>query len=516
MGLRAWLTEPHLPAIETAPPPLRVITEATEPDEPFVVRKGYETGIPRGGTEATHRLSGDGRAQKLQTLRDVFKACPWVSIPINVIARTMTAGGVVIVPDADTPEGKSPTPPPAVERLSRLVRRVNPREDMRQLLRSTAQDMLWADSGWIEVTWLSGEPVALWTLDATTMSVDADEHGMVKGYVQRLPDRREPVLFDPHEVIQITLDSVDGGVYGQSPTDTLMTEIDTWLFAAASLKEMARKGFPPRLHVDQPASMPKKEEENWLKHYLSRVLKALNIGTPVMTKGGATVTELTSVSPVDVMKVKDSCRDTIIAGYGVPPRKCGVKTPGQLGGAGEAESENKTLKYNTVGPIAGLLLEKINYAITQVGFGIQGWHIDLPEVDWQDSEIAEKIRDTRLRNGAWVLNRYRQDIGEPPVEGGDDPVIIDRGNIVFWSDIARYTAAEIAKLEGAAEPAAPDAPPAAVPPVPDDDDEPPLSKPGKAGKGPKEEADRRMRLLTESYLRARKRALRELPSEVTV
>ena len=46
-------------------------------------------------------------------------------------------------------------------------------------------------------------------------------------------------------------------------------------------------------------------------------------------------------------------------------------------------------------------------------------------------QIIEQIRDMRLRNGTWTRNKYATEIGEPACDGGDDPVLVDRQNLVL-------------------------------------------------------------------------------------
>ena len=122
---------------------------------------------------------------------------------------------------------------------------------------------------------------------------------------------------------------------------------------------------------------------------------------------------------------------------------------------------------------------------------------------YRDSVIIENIRDTRLRNGAWTLNRYRAEIGEPPVPGGDDAVLVDRQNLVLWTQMKELSNAKIAAL-GTPAVAAGEQPPngepmtgaqpgtdpqGADPADPSDDDEPPT--PGESLRRRQETAFRR-------------------------
>jgi len=135
-------------------------------------------------------------------------------------------------------------------------------------------------------------------------------------------------------------------------------------------------------------------------------------------------------------------RDEILSGYGVPPSKVGVVEAGNLGG-GTGTAQDKTFRVNTVGPIQELVLEKLTFALMYQAYGITDWILKFGVVDWRDDEVIETIRDQRIRNGSWTLNRARADIGEPPVPGGDDAVLIDRQNMVLWSDLSALSQANL-------------------------------------------------------------------------
>jgi hypothetical protein len=85
-----------------------------------------------------------------------------------------------------------------------------------------------------------------------------------------------------------------------------------------------------------------------------------------------------------------------------------------------------------------------------------------------------------IRNGEWTLNRARADIGEPPVEGGDEPVLIDRQNLVQWSHMADMSAANIAAKTAKGEVAAPPEHEPPPRPVTGPEPEPPEEEPAPA------------------------------------
>lgn len=492
-------------------------------------RIGYEYGAGNVPSSARNAAAySQERLQILNQLHQAYLTCPWVSAPIDLIARTVTAGGLQVVADA-AENTEVPPDTPEVTRLKRLLRFTNPREDMVQLLRSCVIDLNLFGDAYIEVVTLLGEPVALYALDATTMSVVADDHGEVTGYVQQIDGgggSRE-AEFTPEQVIHISLDAPRGGVYGVGPAQKALLPVTAWLFTEATIKECFRRGDPPRLHVDLAHSQDT-EVQRWREQYMVFNLGPKAAGTPVVTTGGGVVQVLDARKVTDYLDASRQLRDEIISSFGVPPSKLGIIETGNLGG-GTGESQDKTLRVNTIIPIANLVLEKINFHLVQSGFGITGWHLEFGEIDFRDSKTIEDIRDTRIRNGMYTLNRGRDEIGEPPVEGGDEPILVDRQNLVLWRDMDSMSKAGIAmKLKGTSlepgevtpgEPVtlakAPDEPePAGSPLAPDDG--PGLPGDATPGTGPTESArDRDARRIERAweaaYRMRRRQAMDELP-----
>ena len=430
------------------------ISESTTAGPPKVpTRQGFEAGIPSGGlTEYSQGIGAStqtDRRSMMQQLFEAYLACPWSWASVNAIARTITAGGLVTDWDADDGEGDQEIPdkPPEVLAMERLLAYVNPSSDIRQLVRNIITDLLVFGDAFIEVTWVGRQPVALYNLDSPTMCPIADEHGVVTRYVQ-ITDFGQRAEFEPREVIHIALDAPRSGVFGISPTQAAMLPIVSWLFAAANGKETFRKGQPPLIHVDFPQGMQQPEMNRWLQMYAARNVGPRNLGTPIATKGGATIVELAQGKGADMEAFLSQKRDEILAVYGVPPSKASVIESGNLGG-GTGEAQDKTFRVTTCQPIAEIVLEKLNFHLARQGFGITGWHLKFEEIDMRDSETIEKIRDMRIRNGTWTLNRCRTEIGEPPTPGGDEAVLIDRQNLVKWADMDAMSKASIAfKLKG--------------------------------------------------------------------
>lgn len=419
-------------------------------------RAGFPDGIPIGGaTEANPGETPTGsvvdRKAYMRQLLQAYLACPWASTSVDAIARTSTAGGCDVYPIGSVIEDTSGKEAPAeVKHIQKLLQYVNPHQDIRQLMRGVITDLLVYGDSFTEIVYEAGIPVALYPLDPITITVEADEHGSVLGYKQTSETNRH-ASFEPHEVIHVKFDTPGDALYGVSPTQKTILSITTWLFAKALVKDTMKRGDPIRAHVDWPMAISENERKKFQQQYSIRNLGARNIGNLFETKGGAQVRELGTNQIMHWQSVLQQCRDEILSGYGVPPSKVGVIEAGNLGG-GTGTAQDKTFRVNTCGPIQEIVLEKFSFFLLQIPFGISDWAIKFGVVDWRDDEVIETIRDQRLRNGTWTLNRARADVGEPPVDGGDNAVLVDRQNMVLWSDLEALSHANLAAVQAQGAP----------------------------------------------------------------
>lgn len=421
-------------------------------------RAGFEYGIGQSGLnewdQGVGAATGTDRRSMLAQLNEAYLACPWAWACVNAIARTITAGGLEMEWDpADGEEREQPPKPPEVLALERMLAYCNPTESIIKILRGVIADLQVFGDAYLEVVWVGTQPVALYSLDCPSMMPVTDPHGAVIRYVQQT-DQGQRAEFEPREVIHISLDSPRSSIFGVSPTQAAMLPITGYLFGAATLKEIFRKGNPPLIHADLPSNYSQGEINKWTAQHMTRNVGPRNIGVPIVTKGGATVNELAANRTVDYIKYLDQRRDEILACYGVPPAKVSVIESGNLGG-GTGEAQDRTFLVNTCQPTAELVLEALNWHLARLGFGVDGWRIKFRDVDMRDSKTIEEIRDLRIRNGIWTLDRARADVGEPSTAGGDEPVLIDRQNLVLWSHMADMSAANIASKAAKGEPAPP-------------------------------------------------------------
>lgn len=253
---------------------------------------------------------------------------PWAWACVQAIARTITAGGVVMDWVGDTGEGdqQAPDKPDNVLALEALIAFTNPQQNIRQLLRNFIADLEVFGDAYIEVVWWGSRPVALYNLDCPTTTPITDEHGTVSSYVQ-VTDTGQRATFETREIIHVSLDSARPSITGVSPMQAALGPVTAWLFAAGTGKEAFKKGLPPNVHADFPAAAPEKDVRTWKDQYATRNVGARNIGAPIVTKGGVKLDELQAGKITDVINGKNQCRDEILAIFGVPRRRRKSSSP---------------------------------------------------------------------------------------------------------------------------------------------------------------------------------------------
>lgn len=371
-------------------------------------RRGWVPGVPIGGSTETNpggsTVAGSlTRASWMNQLFQAYLACTYVSDCIDVIARTITAGGVQAVPNTLSLEGAElPKAPPPVQAVQQLLEYINDQEDTRQLMRSVVTDLLVFGDSFTEVVYLNKKPIALYQLDPRTMDILNDEHGDVLGYFQQM-DTGRTALFYPHQVIHVKMDAPGAGMYGVSPIQKNYVPITNYLFTAGLIQETMKRGDPSRLHVDWPIALPISVQQRLQQQYQFTNLGAKNIGNLFETKGQTGVQELGVNKLSDWNMIEKACRDEIISGFGVPPSKVGVIESANIGG-GQGTSQDRSFRVNTCGPISELVLEKFSFRLLYQCYGVSDWHLKFGEVDWRDDMTIEQIRDMRVRNGSWCVD----------------------------------------------------------------------------------------------------------------
>jgi hypothetical protein len=123
-------------------------------------------------------------------------------------------------------------------------------------------------------------------------------------------DYGQKATFEPREIIHVSLDSAHPGVVGVSPMQAALGPVTAWLFAAATGKELSKKGLPPTIHADFPAAAQDKDMRTWRDQYATKNVGVRNIGAPIVTKPGDNLLHLGQVVEIEHEQVVAAGRRT--------------------------------------------------------------------------------------------------------------------------------------------------------------------------------------------------------------
>jgi SPP1 gp7 family putative phage head morphogenesis protein len=169
-------------------------------------------------------------------------------------------------------------------------------------------------------------------------------------------------------------------------------------------------------------------------------------------------------------------------------------------GHGSANTEKEASEEGGIAPLLQYVTRLVNRIIRK-HFGRADLEFSWVEDREFDPETAAKIDDIRLKNGSRFVNEVRDRNGEPPVEGGDVPMVYLPSGPVPLSGIAQAAEDAAAAREKLLEAPAPAGEPGNNPPKPAEE---PASGPDKPDAGELQKADvkaeKRLARALKSYL----------------
>jgi len=137
----------------------------------------------------------------------------------------------------------------AIADLERWLKNPNPTKRFSRILYELVAHMAITGDAYInKVTDGKGQIVELWGVHPATVRIVADEHGLIKGYIQRYRGQNV-AQFQPEEISRYQLPSVVNDLYGHSPLESVMQEVNLDIQALRANKAIFDNGFKPSVIV---------------------------------------------------------------------------------------------------------------------------------------------------------------------------------------------------------------------------------------------------------------------------
>lgn len=322
------------------------------------------------------------------------------------------------------------------EDISQKIEDLNEEESFRETLIKVWTDVLATGNGYLEIGRNKmGEIGYIGHIPAKLIRVRKGRDGFVQYATERRaiffrnygdldtvnPFGNDP---DPNEILHFKMYSPTNNFYGIPPAVSATSAIMGDKYAKEfNLDYFENKAIPRYAIIIKGVKLSEKSKKELL-NYFRKEVKGKNHGTlvvplPVLTGSGKDTdikfekleAEITDAS---FDKYRKANRDEIISAYRVPPTKISIFVDANLAISRDGD---KTFKTQVVGPDQTIIEQKINRIFAEFTENLV-W--EFKEIDLVDEDIKSRIHDRYLRTQVLTPNDVRRDIGEVPLEGGDD------------------------------------------------------------------------------------------------
>lgn len=264
-------------------------------------------------------------------------------------------------------------------------------------------------------------PRLLKYLDPTTILIDADKHGNVTNYYQIDPNsvaQEDVVIFSPDEILHFKIQDPKNSLYGLSPLESLRWAVNTDLYAqrynAAFFKNSGMTGTIISIKSSNASDIER--NKRWIEQHYTGPDAA---HTPIILEGDMEVNVHKAVSSQNEMGFLEGrryARTEILAVLDVPPTKLGITDSSNRA---TSKEEDKTFRTESVRSLQVIVEGVINEQLVFKKLGVEKTIVRHSEADLSD---RIELMEYYTKGEAFAIfspNEVREDLGKPPIVGGD-------------------------------------------------------------------------------------------------
>lgn len=321
-----------------------------------------------------------------------------------------------------------------VERVTDFLEDANPNyATFRDTLEATLADMIEVGNGaWVKTFTRGGKLAQVAAYDAETFFLDADDHGIIKGFYQYkrpnaglLGEARgtfigagPPVEFTPDEVSWFTMKSRTYSHYGVSPIETLNERLQLIAWTMQQETAYFKEGSIPPGMLAFTEGWSKEDVDSFMEYWAAEVKGKMHKmpyahGKVEWVPFGYNYQEL------QFLDRQQWYQKMVCAVLKVPPAYVGLS----------AESTNRATDVSQMGNYKRKAIRPLLLRLEQVINQTLIWpHIsrDLrfqfkPSLDLTERQLLVSTREVEVRSGLRTVNEIRSEDGLEPVEWGEEP-----------------------------------------------------------------------------------------------
>lgn len=242
-----------------------------------------------------------------------------------------------------------------------------------------------------------------------------DANGRITGWRVAVPGRAHFVL-PAEDVVFLRYPHPMDPLKGASPVEAFALSHDMDIYSRAYSSTLLKNRATPELVISSEQELDPEQSDQIRENWVDRYRDPRN-GPAVLGRGAKVQAVGVSLRDMEFAALANLSRDQILAIYKVPAAKVGLTTDFNRA---NAESADATYKENAVLPRLRRIEEAINtYLLPRLYPAREAerlyYEFENPVDD--DREFVLRRAETMLRMGAITYNRFRDMLGEDPLDG---------------------------------------------------------------------------------------------------
>lgn len=264
-------------------------------------------------------------------------------------------------------------------------------------------------------------PRLLKRLHPKTMLVEADTAGRPIAYHQFDPNSltNEAVArFEPHEILHFMIEDPDNDLYGLAPLESLRWAVNTDLYAqrynAAFFKNSGMTGTIIAIKSSNTSDVERNKK--WLEQNYYGPDAAHR---PIVLEGEMDITvhkAVTSQNEMGFLQGRRYVLTEILAVLDIPPAKLGIMDSANRANSKE---QDKSFRNESIRSLQVLVESVVNEQLIFEILGVKNTIVRHSEADMSDRIELMEYYTKGEAFGIFSPNEVREDLGKPPVDGGD-------------------------------------------------------------------------------------------------
>lgn len=351
---------------------------------------------------------------------EMYRKHPWIRASIDKISKTAASPGINFVPF-------DPTEDYITLHKDNLVKFFRA-SHIKKLLRTTYKDLLiFGEAFWLIDVTLGGRPVNAMRLHPRYMDAVVDDVELVQWRYGPFHHDENAIFYDKEVVLHFAIEDPDSDLVGLSPLHSLQETVTQDLFAMRYNRSFFENSAQTGTVFNMQNATKEEVDRNraWLEeNYVS----VINAHRPIILEGDITVSSSVSKhQEMEFSELRRINREEIFGVLDMDPTKAGITRD-----ANDAIAENATDSFHeeTIAPLQAVVEEEINDRLILDLFGYD----DILFAHEESSPRQRFVRMTyyrdAVRDGLFVRNEVRAELGKKPIEGGDVPTISTSAGVV--------------------------------------------------------------------------------------